>query len=116
MRSIRTPGGRMLEWLIWSTSCSTRRMVGELCSPRRISTMPCTMSSSSSWPAMPRRGAALLDVGDIAHEGGGSARRRHDRVANGVHGLNERDPAYDRGVLAEIQGLSADVQIVVVES
>jgi hypothetical protein len=30
--------------------------------------------------------------------------------------LNERDPVYDRGVLAEIQGLSADVQIVVVES
>ena len=62
------------------------------------------------------RREALLDVGDIAHEGGGSARRRHDRVANGVHGLDERDPAYDRGVLAEIQGLSADVQIVVVES
>lgn len=62
------------------------------------------------------RREALLDVGDIAHERGGSARRRHYRVANGVHGLDERDPAYDRGVLAEIQGLSADVQIVVVES
>src|SRR5664279_4084905 len=34
MRSIRTPGGSTLELLIDATSCSTRRMVGELCSPR----------------------------------------------------------------------------------
>ena len=34
----------------------TRSIVGVLCSSRRISTMPCTMSSSLSMPAMPRRG------------------------------------------------------------
>ena len=44
--SIFTPGGRMVELLMEATSCSTRVMVGALCSPRRISTMPCTMSSS----------------------------------------------------------------------
>ena len=42
--------------LILAISASTRRIVGVLCSPRRISTMPWTMSSASSWPAMPRRG------------------------------------------------------------
>ena len=34
--------------LILSTSASTRLMVGMLCAPRRMSTMPCTMSSTSS--------------------------------------------------------------------
>ena len=42
--------------LIFWISASTRWMVGMLCPPRRISTMPCTMSSLSSWPAIPRRG------------------------------------------------------------
>jgi hypothetical protein len=45
------------ERLIPSISASTRRIVGVVCSPRRINTMPCTMSLSSSCPAMPRRGA-----------------------------------------------------------
>src|SRR5436853_273070 len=35
MRSICTPGGRIEELLMVATSCSTRVMVGELCSPRR---------------------------------------------------------------------------------
>ena len=39
-----------------STSSSTRAIVGELCSARRISTMPWTISSSWFSPAMPSRG------------------------------------------------------------
>ena len=46
------------ELLIRSTSCSTRAIVGELCSPRRISTMPWTISSSWFSPAMPSRGCS----------------------------------------------------------
>ena len=42
--------------LTFSTSASTPVRVGMVSAPRRISTMPCTMSSSSFWPAMPRRG------------------------------------------------------------
>ena len=40
-----------------STSFSTARRVGRVSAPRRISTMPWTMSSSSSWPATPSRGS-----------------------------------------------------------
>ena len=46
----------MPELLILSTSASTPCRVGSVSAPRRISTMPCTMSSSSFWPAMPSRG------------------------------------------------------------
>jgi cobalt-zinc-cadmium resistance protein CzcA len=49
-------GGKMFELLSLSTSRCTRLMVGVLCSPRRIRTMPCTTSFSSSYPAIPRRG------------------------------------------------------------
>ncbi len=56
MRSMRTPSGSTPLALIFSTSACTARMVGMLLSPRCISTMPWTMSSLSSWPAMPRRG------------------------------------------------------------
>ena len=56
MRSMRTPGGSMPERLMSSTSSLTRSMVGMLSAPRRMSTMPCTMSSLSPMPAMPSRG------------------------------------------------------------
>ena len=56
MRSIRTPGGKMDDLLIFSISASTRRIVGMLSAPRRISTIPWTISSSLSCPAMPKRG------------------------------------------------------------
>jgi hypothetical protein len=42
-----TPGGKMPLRLILSTSASTRWMVGTLSAPRRIKTMPCTMSFCS---------------------------------------------------------------------
>ncbi len=42
--------------LIFCTSASTALIVGVLSAPRRISTMPCTISSASSCPAMPNRG------------------------------------------------------------
>ena len=91
-------------------------MVGVVCSPRRISTMPCNdivvvvLAGDAE-----ARSEALLDVGDIAHEDGIAAAGRQDRVANCVHRLDERDPAHDRGVLAEVQRLAADIQVVVVE-
>ena len=57
MRSMRTPGGSRSDLLMRSTSASTPRRVGRVSAPRRISTMPCTMSSLSSWPATPSRGS-----------------------------------------------------------
>src|SRR5262249_1840843 len=53
---IRPPGGRLPELLMRSTSALTRSIVGVLCWPRRMRTIPCTMSTSSSLPAIPRRG------------------------------------------------------------
>ena len=56
MRSIFTPGGRMPAASILATSAFTASIEGVLFSPRRIRTMPWTMSSSSFMPAMPSRG------------------------------------------------------------
>ena len=58
----RTPGGSTPPALMRASSCCTPRMVGMVCSPRRISTVASTTSSSRSWPAMPRRGSAPVST------------------------------------------------------
>ena len=94
------------------TSFSTRAMVGELCSPRRISTMPCTMSSSWSRPAMPSRGfspivtcAMSLDQHRIA------ARLRHHGVVEVVDRADQADAAHHGGLRADIDGVAADIDV-----
>ena len=107
-----TPGGRIEELLMSWTSFSTRAIVGELCSPRRISTMPCTMSSSWSRPAMPSRGfSPIVTCGDVANQNRIAARLRQHGVVQIVDRADQADAAHHGGLRADIDGVAADIDV-----
>ena len=94
------------------TSFSTRAMVGELCSPRRISTMPCTMSSSWSRPAMPSRGfSPTVTVRDVLDQHRIAAGLRHHGVVEVVDRADQADAAHHGGLRADIDGVAADIDV-----
>src|SRR6476661_555032 len=107
MRSMRTPEGRILLVLIRSTSCWTRWIVGMLFSPRRISTMPCTISSSLSLPAIPSRGVADDDrhAPNLSQHG----------VTDFVERSNKSHASNDGDLRPDVDRAAADVDVAVVQ-
>ena len=88
-------------------------MVGKLCSPRRIRTMPSTMSSSLvlAGDAEPR----LLADGDrrrcrLTSTGVPLVAADHG-VAQVVDGADQTDAAHDGGLRTDIDGIAADVDV-----
>ncbi len=69
-----------------SISRFTRSIVGLLSAPRRISTMPSTMSSSPSLPAMPRRGWCPAATSATSRSRTAAPALRPTRVASSAAG------------------------------
>ena len=102
----------MVELLIVATSSSTLVMVGELCSPRRISTIPWTISSSWFSPAIPSLGCSpTVTLRDVLDQHRGSAVRRNHGVGETIDGTDQTDAAHNRGLRADVDGVAADIDV-----
>ena len=95
-----------------ATSFSTLSMVGELCSPRRIRTMPSTISSSWFSPAMPSLGCSpTVTVATSLTSTGVPLFDEIMVLARAVDGTDQADAAHHRGLRADVDGIAADVDV-----
>ncbi len=102
-----------VELLIDLTSSSTREMVGELCSPRRISTIPCTMSGRRC-PCRRCRAAALYadrDVGNVSDKNRIAPALGHHGGGQIIDRADQSDAADHRRLRTDIDGVAADIDV-----
>ncbi len=93
--------------LTLSTSASTRLMVAMLSAPRRISTMPWTMSSMSLKPAMPSLGRLpMVTSGDIAYDHRGALGVDDQGMTDVLGRMDQAHSPHHRRLRAEIDRLA----------
>src|ERR1700756_4245423 len=74
------------------------------------------MSSWSSRPAMPRRGLFPTAISAISlRKTESPIRRRQHRIPDIVHRTDESDAADDRGLLADVDGIAAHIDVAVAQ-
>ena len=92
---------------------STRRIVGTLCAPRRISTMPCTMSSSRIVAGdAESRLVADADLRDVRRRSTGAPPLAATTVCSSASmRADQADAAHHRRLRTDVDGLAADVDV-----